>query len=55
MAYKDGSLQKLWESNYKESIDLAKLHKRKIFKIKNPSLGNLDSSYEQYFYKPKLK
>ncbi len=52
MAYKDGSLQKLWHANYKKSIEFVKLEKRKIFWFDNPNLKNLNFNYRQYFYDP---
>ena len=52
IAYRDGSLQNLWEALYQQSIDFANLSKRKIFWIENPELRNLDIDYQQYFYNP---
>lgn len=52
MAFKDGSLQKLWHANYKKSIEFVRLDKRKIFWFDNPNLKNLNFNYRQYFYDP---
>lgn len=52
IAYKDGSFQKLWEEEYQASIEFANLKKRKIFKIENPIIKNLDKSFEQYNFSP---
>jgi hypothetical protein len=52
IAYNDGSLKKEWEKHYRDSIDFVNLKKRKIFRINNPFLEGVDSSYEKYIYKP---
>ena len=52
IAYKDGSLIKLWENHYKKSIEMTTLHKRKVFKLENPFIKNIDKEYEKYIYKP---
>jgi hypothetical protein len=52
MAYEDGSLIELWNSYYKDNLDFVNLKKRKIFKITNPFLDGIDTSYEKYIYKP---
>lgn len=52
MAYKDGSLIKLWDKLYKESIDFADIKNRTIFNIENPYLTGMDDSYKQYLYVP---
>lgn len=54
IAYEDGSLQKIWRENYKRSIEFVKMYQRRIFKLDNPFLRGLDSSYENYFYRPDL-
>lgn len=52
IAYEDGSLQKLWMEQYRDSITFVNLNIRKIIKIENPNILNLDFNYQQYFYKP---
>lgn len=51
-AYKDGSLIKVWEKNYKSSIDFVALQNRKAFHIENPFLKNFDADFKQYYYDP---
>ncbi len=51
-AYKDGSFLKLWEKFYNPSLNFVNLKNRKIFKIENPFLNDLDNSYERYIYTP---
>ncbi|MBN2686178.1 MAG: hypothetical protein JXR40_12930 [Pontiellaceae bacterium] len=55
MAFKDGSFQKLWEQYYQDSVDMIALDKRKIFRIKNPDVANLDTAYEKYNYDPEAE
>lgn len=52
LAYKDGSLQKLWRESFGESLDFVHLEKRRIFVLENPLIGDLDKDYEKYFYHP---
>lgn len=52
MAYKDGSLQTLWQEEYQESIDFADLKRRKIYRLENPYLEGIDFDFTQYFYSP---
>ncbi|WP_432452335.1 MULTISPECIES: hypothetical protein [unclassified Agarivorans] len=52
MAYDDGSLMKLWNQYYADSIRLVELKNRKIFQIENPFLQGIDNSYQQYIYQP---
>jgi len=52
LGYADGSVQKLWQKHYQKSIDFVKLNKRKIFRISNPNIKNLDFDFQQYFYTP---
>lgn len=49
---KDGSLVKLWTRYYKDSIDFASLHTRKIFYLKSPLIDKITFDYEQYFFLP---
>jgi hypothetical protein len=52
IAYHDGSMKKLWQEKYGESIKFSKLKQRKIFRLNNPSIKNLPTDYEQYLYNP---
>lgn len=52
LAYRDGSLQKLWRKYYTKSLKFAKLSQRKIFWLDNPFLPDLDFNYRQYIYDP---
>ncbi len=49
-AYDDGSLVKLWEAEYKSSIDQVGLLHRKILSIPNPNLAHIVPDYKKYFY-----
>ncbi len=48
LAYKDGSLQKLWRARFKSSIDFSEFEKRKIFRLENPFLKDLNIDFEKY-------
>lgn len=48
IAFKDGSYQSLWWRHFKESIEIARINKRKIFKLENPFISNLPSGYQKY-------
>ena len=50
IAYYDGSLNKLFKKYYQPSIDFANIKQRKIYKINNPFLIDIDKSYEKYNY-----
>lgn len=50
IAFKDGSLDELFDKYYKPSIDFLELKDRKLYKLENPFLGNIDNSYEKYIY-----
>ena len=52
LAYRDGSLQKLWEAQYRESVDFAKLRSRRIFRLENPLIRNIDFDFRKYDYDP---
>lgn len=52
LAYEDGSLEKVFSKFYKKDIDLLKLNNRKIYKLINPYLEGIDTSYEKYNYNP---
>ncbi len=51
MAYKDGSLQSIFQKYHASSIQFSKLKQRKIFRIENPLIKKLPRDYEQYLYK----
>lgn len=50
IAFKDGSLDKLFDKYYKPSIDFLNLKDRKLYKLENPFLGNINNDYEKYIY-----
>lgn len=50
LAYVDGSMQKLWEKNFKESFSFQELHSRRIIRLENPVSLDIDFNYEKYFY-----
>jgi hypothetical protein len=52
LAYADGSLQKAWRINYGHSLDYARLDQRKVYRLANPTLKNIDFDFAQYFYDP---
>jgi hypothetical protein len=52
LAYNDGSLKRLWEKEYRKSIDFVNLKKRKIFHVDNPNLSDIKFEYKKYFYDP---
>jgi hypothetical protein len=52
LAWKDGSLQKEWLKNYKDSIRFTNLQKRKIFRLENPNLQGLDYDWKPFAYDP---
>jgi ABC-type amino acid transport substrate-binding protein len=49
-AFEDGSLIKLWEEKYLASVEFADLKSRKVFRLTNPFLGDLDPSWVNYVY-----
>lgn len=51
-AFKDGSLKKLWEEEYREDIDFVKLQHRKTYQLTNPFVANLKPDYKKYFFDP---
>ncbi|MCZ4280720.1 hypothetical protein O4H49_08015 [Kiloniella laminariae] len=51
-AYDDGSLLKLWQSEYQASIDRINLSSRRILSVENPELDRIDPAYKKYFYLP---
>lgn len=44
-AYADGSLQALWKANFLPSLELVNLAQRKVIRLENPLLGNLEMSF----------
>ena len=52
LAYEDGSLLRLWQEEYQESIDFVNLEKRRVFHLDNPYLEGIGFDYSQYFYTP---
>lgn len=52
LAYADGSLQQAWQANYGESLAFARLGQRKVFRLENPAVRNIDFDFQRYFYDP---
>lgn len=50
-AYQDGSFQRLWRQFFKDSMDWVGLSQRKIVKLNNPFIENLNKDYERYNFK----
>ncbi len=48
IAYNDGSFLELWNKYYFESIDTIKVKNSTIIRIDNPTISNIDKSYEKY-------
>lgn len=48
-AYKDGSIQALWEKSYRSSIDYVKLQERRFFFFDSPLVKTIDFDYDEYF------
>lgn len=53
IAYRDGTLMDLWERHFAESIYFARLHKRRVYALKNPIIGSVTSTFPEYFFTPK--
>ncbi len=51
-AYNDGSLISLWEDKYRSSIEFMNLGARKIFRLTNPYISELNPAWERYVYNP---
>lgn len=47
-AFNDGSLLKLWNQNFAESIKFAALKNRRLFKLENTHINNINRDYEKY-------
>ena len=54
IAYHDGSLIKIWQKFYGQSLGFAQLENRLIFTLENPFIQGIDKSYEQFIYQPTL-
>lgn len=52
IAYKDGSLKKLWMEEYEASVKSANLGQRKIYRLENNDLNSLKFDYQKYFVDP---
>lgn len=52
IAFNDGSMKKLWEEEYRESINFVRLNQRKIYQLQNPLLKDINQGYERYFFDP---
>lgn len=53
IAYKDGSIHKLWLEYFKTSIEFSKFPKRKIFLLENPNLKSLNPDFEKFLVDPR--
>jgi len=51
-AYKDGSINLLWETSYRDSFDFVNLRGRRFFYLDSPLVHSIDFDYRQYFYAP---
>jgi len=51
-AFADGSLFSLWEKNYRSSINFVNLEKRKIIRLSNPFISEIDPEWQQFVYTP---
>ncbi|WP_429179361.1 hypothetical protein [Aeromonas salmonicida] len=52
LAWQDGSLQTLWLKTFKPALDFARLDKRRLFRLDNPQLRELEIDYRDYTYDP---
>jgi len=48
-AYRDKSLQALWDKKFLASLKFIQLSKRRMFSLNNPLNANLNPAYEYYF------
>lgn len=53
IAYKDGSIYKLWLDYFKTSIEFSKFPTRKLFLLENPNLKGLNSDFEKFLVDPR--
>ncbi len=49
-AYDDGSLLRLWEDKYLESVKFARLSERKVYRLTNPFIEGIDPTWKRYVY-----
>ena len=49
LAYEDGSIAKLWENHYANTIALSCVNERNIIRLKNPLIGDELGEIEEYF------
>ncbi len=52
IAFADGSLKRLWLKYNKEGIDFIKMKGRRVYKLENPFIKNLNPDYSHYFFDP---
>lgn len=48
LAFEDGSLKKLWEDKFLESIKFVEIHNRNIVRLENPFIYDLPLTYQNY-------
>lgn len=53
LAYKDGSLHKLWQEQYGSALRFANLKQRKIFYLETPNIDRIDFDYKKYYFDPR--
>ncbi len=51
IAYKDGSLNAIFEKHHKKRLDFVGLGQRAIIRLNNPLTKNATFNFEQYYYK----
>lgn len=52
IAYRDGSLIKLWREHYQSAVQFANLKGRRIFQLETPDLEQIDFNYQRYQFNP---
>lgn len=53
MAYQDGALMHLWKKHFDVSVNFVQLDKRRVIELENPLIGDIDMSFERYFFRAK--
>lgn len=53
IAYKNGSMKKLWLEEFRDALVFANLPKRKILYLSTPNIDRIDFDYKQYYLNPK--
>jgi ABC-type amino acid transport substrate-binding protein len=53
LAWQDGSLRKLWDEKFSESLRFVHMENRRVFYLDNPLIKALSKEHEQYNYTPK--